>query len=102
MRWARITIGSLWIVVVWRLPRFLRPHISCRCLNFQCECEKCRLSQFETWGVTNCFSRELLRIIDRPMACNRTSFTAFTRRGGNRSEEHTSELQSHVNLVCRL
>src|SRR5690242_21579524 len=23
-------------------------------------------------------------------------------RGGARSEEHTSELQSHVNLVCRL
>src|SRR5690242_21530916 len=23
-------------------------------------------------------------------------------RGGSRSEEHTSELQSHVNLVCRL
>src|SRR5690242_21109225 len=23
-------------------------------------------------------------------------------RGGPRSEEHTSELQSHVNLVCRL
>src|SRR5690242_20808892 len=23
-------------------------------------------------------------------------------RGGGRSEEHTSELQSHVNLVCRL
>src|SRR5690242_20885278 len=23
-------------------------------------------------------------------------------RGGDRSEEHTSELQSHVNLVCRL
>src|SRR5690242_19525657 len=23
-------------------------------------------------------------------------------RGGTRSEEHTSELQSHVNLVCRL
>src|SRR5438477_1135761 len=23
-------------------------------------------------------------------------------REGNRSEEHTSELQSHVNLVCRL
>src|SRR5260370_26145243 len=22
--------------------------------------------------------------------------------GGNRSEEHTSELQSHLNLVCRL
>src|SRR5690242_21539627 len=25
-----------------------------------------------------------------------------TRPGGRRSEEHTSELQSHVNLVCRL
>src|SRR5690242_21301433 len=25
-----------------------------------------------------------------------------TRRGARRSEEHTSELQSHVNLVCRL
>src|SRR5690242_21766360 len=24
------------------------------------------------------------------------------RRGARRSEEHTSELQSHVNLVCRL
>src|SRR5438477_8205577 len=24
------------------------------------------------------------------------------RRNGSRSEEHTSELQSHVNLVCRL
>src|SRR4051812_49485649 len=24
------------------------------------------------------------------------------RRRGSRSEEHTSELQSHVNLVCRL
>src|SRR5690242_20752334 len=25
-----------------------------------------------------------------------------TEAGGKRSEEHTSELQSHVNLVCRL
>src|SRR5690242_21130283 len=35
-----------------------------------------------------------------------TSFTAFsnsgTRAGYLRSEEHTSELQSHVKLVCRL
>src|SRR5260370_10875636 len=29
--------------------------------------------------------------------------TAWTRRRGDRrSEEHTSELQSHLNLVCRL
>src|SRR5438477_9842759 len=27
---------------------------------------------------------------------------AFARRIEQRSEEHTSELQSHVNLVCRL
>src|SRR6266571_7054604 len=27
---------------------------------------------------------------------------ARTGAGGGRSEEHTSELQSHVNLVCRL
>src|SRR5690242_20818402 len=27
---------------------------------------------------------------------------AVERRSQNRSEEHTSELQSHVNLVCRL
>src|SRR5438477_8849883 len=27
---------------------------------------------------------------------------AMTRVGFDRSEEHTSELQSHVNLVCRL
>src|SRR5690242_21534048 len=28
--------------------------------------------------------------------------TDATRRNRSRSEEHTSELQSHVNLVCRL
>src|SRR4051812_49688250 len=42
---------------------------------------------------------------------NRTAFTqqpqalapgAAAPTAGNRSEEHTSELQSHVNLVCRL
>ena len=27
---------------------------------------------------------------------------AIAREGGIRSEEHTSELQSHLNLVCRL
>src|SRR5690242_21362984 len=28
--------------------------------------------------------------------------TSTTRQNDSRSEEHTSELQSHVNLVCRL
>src|SRR6266571_5515704 len=31
-----------------------------------------------------------------------TARSGRNRRGGARSEEHTSELQSHVNLVCRL
>src|SRR5690242_21420928 len=32
----------------------------------------------------------------------RARATAVYCRGDRRSEEHTSELQSHVNLVCRL
>src|SRR4051812_49454492 len=32
----------------------------------------------------------------------RATARAFARRRCRRSEEHTSELQSHVNLVCRL
>src|SRR5260370_9132633 len=32
----------------------------------------------------------------------RTSTTALNAYVGPRSEEHTSELQSHLNLVCRL
>src|SRR5260370_18599496 len=28
--------------------------------------------------------------------------TTLSARGASRSEEHTSELQSHLNLVCRL
>src|SRR5260370_29012153 len=34
-------------------------------------------------------------------ACLRNS-VRYTRTCGSRSEEHTSELQSHLNLVCRL
>src|SRR5260370_10746541 len=36
-----------------------------------------------------------------PKEQRRFSLTATTAQGG-RSEEHTSELQSHLNLVCRL
>src|SRR5260370_12284173 len=36
----------------------------------------------------------LARVIER--------LTGFDARGYSRSEEHTSELQSHLNLVCRL
>src|SRR5260370_19053401 len=31
-----------------------------------------------------------------------TGVMSCPRHGANRSEEHTSELQSHLNLVCRL
>src|SRR5438477_4210429 len=47
--------------------------------------------------------RRALRVLD--VGCGPgTNTPAFThaRYEGTRSEEHTSELQSHVNLVCRL
>src|SRR5690242_21595797 len=34
--------------------------------------------------------------------CTATSAASARRSAPRRSEEHTSELQSHVNLVCRL
>src|SRR5260370_13790832 len=33
---------------------------------------------------------------------NEPRFRAIAELSGDRSEEHTSELQSHLNLVCRL
>src|SRR5438477_5472090 len=42
-------------------------------------------------------SRELERRVEAARRFNRF----YTRQIGLRSEEHTSELQSHVNLVCR-
>src|SRR4051812_1124088 len=40
------------------------------------------------------------QVYDRSQATRR--FAAHNERRSARSEEHTSELQSHVNLVCRL
>src|SRR2546430_12396629 len=37
-----------------------------------------------------------------PSACRRTAARSCSRRAPSRSEEHTSELQSQSNLVCRL
>src|SRR2546427_2992161 len=37
-----------------------------------------------------------------PRPCDRTPFRVWQGRGVPRSEEHTSELQSQSNLVCRL
>src|SRR2546430_5794044 len=38
----------------------------------------------------------------RPAAAPRRGEASVPARGGGRSEEHTSELQSQSNLVCRL
>src|SRR4029077_21298559 len=40
--------------------------------------------------------------IPRPTRRSATRCSAWSRGSGGRSEEHTSELQSHLNLVCRL
>src|SRR5438477_9683343 len=42
------------------------------------------------------------RVLASPSRCSSSSASLITRFRGRRSEEHTSELQSHVNLVCRL
>src|SRR5947207_7677833 len=41
------------------------------------------------------------KILDVGCGCGTNGILAV-RRGGPRSEEHTSELQSHSDLVCRL
>src|SRR5260370_16606906 len=52
---------------------------------------------------TTLFRSPISKLASRPSApgaaCSRAT---FRRTKGNRSEEHTSELQSHLNLVCRL
>src|SRR5690348_17915012 len=56
-----------------------------------------------TYGTTARFSRFLSRTSAAPgrMECGRTPID-FCPLARNRSEEHTSELQSPVHLVCRL
>src|SRR5207237_8905496 len=49
---------------------------------------------------TTLFRSALRAAIRRPAA--RTTRDRFPPSGSPRSEEHTSELQSHLNLVCRL
>src|SRR6267142_4425342 len=53
------------------------------------------LFPYTTLFRSRCRKRGLARIRRKPLGSRRRSFPA-------RSEEHTSELQSHVNLVCRL
>src|SRR5690606_40256437 len=50
-------------------------------------------------GSALCMATMAWRVLPRPMSSARI---ARRRRNRNRSEEHTSELQSRENLVCRL
>src|SRR5260370_15298324 len=49
-------------------------------------------------GFCSCHRAPLAFRIISPTSRTRAAVRSFTRR----SEEHTSELQSHLNLVCRL
>src|SRR5260370_19975481 len=55
-------------------------------------------------GCCTCLVKlDLLPIMPpRPLGRVRESKSSFTKQVQQRSEEHTSELQSHLNLVCRL
>src|SRR5437773_6731406 len=46
--------------------------------------------------------RRAARPRDRAAAAGATAARSFRSSGASRSEEHTSELQSHHDLVCRL
>src|SRR5207237_8901258 len=54
---------------------------------------------FTVTAVFTPFARTTVRRTVRPSCDVTTRFASFVRK---RSEEHTSELQSHLNLVCRL
>src|SRR5437773_6369545 len=52
-------------------------------------------AEFDQLGFTT-------RWVDLPPAMQRAGHLVAAREGKQRSEEHTSELQSHHDLVCRL
>src|SRR5260370_9203596 len=57
----------------------------------------------ENHGPLGAFKmRSALVYFRRLRETGRAPRVAVTATRGNRSEEHTSELQSHLNLVCRL
>src|SRR5438093_9844432 len=63
------------------------------------------LRNFRPWSCSqspSCFSRAVWRVFipASPSGLYRTR--TLEKVGSNRSEEHTSELQSLTNLVCRL
>src|SRR5260370_26828955 len=71
-------------------------------------------THFPVESVSKRCAPKSLRICPPPLAVCRRNFSRFhsfapqshrekfRRQTASRSEEHTSELQSHLNLVCRL
>src|SRR5436190_18669543 len=60
---------------------------------------------FRSWARSTCWRPACGRASRRsstPARRRSTASSGTRRRGRTRSEEHTSELQSHSDLVCRL
>src|SRR5260370_27555145 len=57
---------------------------------------------FRSHGRTHVAARISLRQLCRALQLEGKQRTALIKLTAGRSEEHTSELQSHLNLVCRL
>src|SRR5260370_32183133 len=57
---------------------------------------------FRSKGALPPSSMEVRRTLDADCAINRRPTSVEPVNDSLRSEEHTSELQSHLNLVCRL
>src|SRR5690242_21387821 len=60
------------------------------------------LRRIERRAIEAAAAREIEEVVDEPLQPHRGADDAIGLRARARSEEHTSELQSHVNLVCRL
>src|SRR5260370_14026326 len=55
------------------------------------------------YGSVNHFCEDIRRYLDgHPVVARKDTLAYRAGKLGERSEEHTSELQSHLNLVCRL
>src|SRR5260370_21079766 len=72
---------------------------------FRSKCAKCRLVSIDSDGLRQCLCPSKFRhcSFHSAMYCFMMTGHEKTVIGHHeRSEEHTSELQSHLNLVCRL
>src|SRR5690606_39698993 len=77
--------------------------------NLRCECFSRRIFGLEQYQLFRIFGLNLCAFFAKAIKCSiakgylvPSSPASFTFSGNSRSEEHTSELQSRENLVCRL